>query len=56
MGRHEQKLWLILDEAEKKLKRAKMNSSLAYEWHKDICEALEKITIAKEKVSKELDI
>ncbi len=56
MGHHEQKLWLILDEAEKKLLRAKHMVNKYDEYYVEIINALEKIKIAKEKLEKELDI
>lgn len=56
MGNSEQKTWLILDEAEKKLLRVKYMTTMANEWYDEVCEALEKIAQAKLKVRKELDI
>jgi hypothetical protein len=55
MNRTNQKLFLLLDETRKKLLRAKIMTTMADEWHKEIEEALEKITLAKEKVMRELD-
>lgn len=56
MGKSEQKMWLILDEAEKRLLRAKNSTTMADEWYEEVCLALKKVKEAKEKVEKELDI
>jgi hypothetical protein len=50
------KLWLILDTIEKKLMRAKLWSTMADDYDKNIKNALEEIKTAKQKLEKNLTI
>lgn len=50
------KLWLILDTIEKKLMRAKMWSTMADDYDKNIKSALEEVRLAKQKLEKNLTI
>tara|TARA_R110002124_G_scaffold228918_1_gene394221 strand:- start:185 stop:361 length:177 start_codon:yes stop_codon:yes gene_type:complete len=50
------KLWLMLDTIEKKLMRAKLWSTMADDYDKNIKNALEEIKTAKQKLEKNLTI
>ena len=50
------KLWLMLDTIEKKLMRAKLWSTMADDYDKNIKNALEEVKTAKQKLEKNLTI
>jgi hypothetical protein len=50
-----QKLWLVLDEAEKRMLRARRLVTMADDCYEEVCEALEKVVQAKLTVQKEIE-
>jgi len=51
----EQKLWLILDEAEKRMLRARRLVTLADDCYNEVVEALEKVVAAKLAIQRQIE-